>query len=660
MRNITKRFAKRLNTYGQYRWFRIISSPLSIAALVVIILSALGISGSSIGIYSSYFDTSSDSLIAGTPRAIRSDEWLVNSQMLIAQKEANYPYINENIGSGQNMSLVLDVPYREWSILLRPQNLAFFVLPFDMAFAFKWWFVLFILFAGVYLLAKRILGSKKLVATILAAAICLTPFVQWWLSPGIVLILGYSCIILYLLFGIHETSLRRKKLLLSAALSYISVLFAIILYPPFQIPCMLAIMAVYASILIQHRKSRETWKSFTYVVSAGILGLAIICGFLATRLDDIQKILNTSYPGARVVESGGIGPTRIFSDIVQPFLQNTNHVQAYTDNQSESSNFALPLLSIIAVASYILIFAYTKRREIRFEILLLLILLGLFLMRMIIPVGDSLYKLILLGSVPNLRLLVGVGFVCFLLLLFCIRYLYNNKDKAFYKLAPIVTYVVGIGYAYILFAHSIRYPGFISNTLTLSLLLLYVTLFTWLLLSKKVLVATILLLTFSIFSSAWIHPLYKGTSILTNNALSKFVQQEAAQHPDKYWAVNNNVIMENIPVVNDAKSLSGTFVIPQNETFTKLIPDADLATTNRYAHVTYNFSNMSNDHLPSLSLNQADHFTVNINPCDSGLKALNLGYIISNDEIISPCTSEIFVYSMREDSLLKTFVYEVR
>ena len=93
----------------------------------LIFATGFKISGSSFGLYyDSFLNGKSSNLISGEARPIRSDEWLVVTQFTIAQKEAGYPLINKNFGnSGKNMSLVSDAPYKEWSTVFRPQNLAF-------------------------------------------------------------------------------------------------------------------------------------------------------------------------------------------------------------------------------------------------------------------------------------------------------------------------------------------------------------------------------------------------------------------------------------------------------------------------------------------------------------------------------------------------------
>ena len=88
-----------------------------VATILLVGLTLCKVSGSSIGRYHTVFYGQGDdsNLLLNRPRDIRSDEWLVNTQMTIAQANNNFQRINKNIGNGQDMSVVLDVPYKEWS-----------------------------------------------------------------------------------------------------------------------------------------------------------------------------------------------------------------------------------------------------------------------------------------------------------------------------------------------------------------------------------------------------------------------------------------------------------------------------------------------------------------------------------------------------------------
>ena len=207
-----------------------------IALLVTVsILSCLGISGSSVGSYDGIVnnDTSKLWFLNTTPQPIRSDEWLVNTQMTVAQYNDGFPVINDRIGTGQDMSVVLDVPYAEWSVFFKPQNWIFFIAPLNFAFAFKWWLLAAVLSLGVYVLFLRLLPKSRLAAILLSGCVFLAPMIQWWYQAITILPLALGLFILSLLLALHEPASRRRKVILAALLSYCLATFALVMYPPF-------------------------------------------------------------------------------------------------------------------------------------------------------------------------------------------------------------------------------------------------------------------------------------------------------------------------------------------------------------------------------------------------------------------------------------------
>lgn len=117
----------------------VLAFPLVIFVLVFL-ATALRISGTSVGVYDYVLDDDpSDGLALGQPRTVRSDEWAVNTPFTLSQTQNGFSMYDDNIGTGQDMAVVLDVPYADWSAVFRPQNMPFFILPSEFAFALKWW-----------------------------------------------------------------------------------------------------------------------------------------------------------------------------------------------------------------------------------------------------------------------------------------------------------------------------------------------------------------------------------------------------------------------------------------------------------------------------------------------------------------------------------------
>lgn len=121
------------------KWFMTSVWLFPLAILVIIItLSALRISGSSIGYYHHilYGNQSKDSsLLYGQPRSIRSDEFLIGTQEIVGQSKSGFPKVDPYMD--HNVILQTEVPSKDWSAVFRPQNWSFFILPIENAFAFK-------------------------------------------------------------------------------------------------------------------------------------------------------------------------------------------------------------------------------------------------------------------------------------------------------------------------------------------------------------------------------------------------------------------------------------------------------------------------------------------------------------------------------------------
>jgi hypothetical protein len=107
--------------------------------LIVGVLTAFKLHGSSIGMYNIYFygrGYRDPDLLYGQPRAIRSDEWLVLTPWTVSQAQIHYASNNNLYLAGQNLNFT-DAPIANWTIAFRPQNWGFLLFPIEYAFSFK-------------------------------------------------------------------------------------------------------------------------------------------------------------------------------------------------------------------------------------------------------------------------------------------------------------------------------------------------------------------------------------------------------------------------------------------------------------------------------------------------------------------------------------------
>jgi hypothetical protein len=623
----------------------------SILLLILIILTSLRISGSSIGIYNtSFYGGAKDSnLLLNGPESIRSDEWLVTTQLTIAQHAAGYPRVNPNIDSGRDMSVVGDAPYKDWSSVFKPQNLAFFILPFENAFAFKWWLLLYLVIASCYFFTLRILPGKKLFATIFSTAVGLSPFLFWWYQTGTLACIFYGFFILILVMRVineekvrflENLRLRYSYLAYVIGLAYLVSCFALILYPPFQIPVAIAtaflgtglFLAAYGS-----RKklvSRDSLVKLAILLSGVVVALVIVFAFFHTRENVVNAITNTVYPGKRTVQTEGNSGYEILSTFLQPQLQRISRAAHYFTNQSEASNFVLLLPFLFIPGCFFLYKEYAQTRRINWPLLSVQLCILLFLAYLFVPVLSPLYKLFGLNKVANVRLFIGLGFAGVIQLLLIVKSLENLKTpaKKLNAWAGLYTMVCAIVLACISLYARTKYPEFIHSPLLIGFFGLFFCALIFCFLSRRSLLGALLLFLFSAGCVYKIHPLYRGMGPIYDSAVIQAIDNVSM--PDDSWAALDSLYYENFPAIANRDSLSGVKPYPDVAFWRKVAGAKDDYYYNRYAHVIFN-EGIKSDFV----LGSPDSFQVRF-ACTAFIEK-NLDYALSTHPLDLPCIREV-------------------
>src|SRR5205814_4393220 len=163
------------------RWGKIADSlPISVEkqrlvrnAVVVFLLSAylLGsvakLNGSATGLWRIYADREAPNadLVVGTPKGIRSDEWVGETPWILSQaaRQPRFPLANPGVGE-HAMPLLNNLPVQHWSMLFRPQMWGFFIADVETAFAFYWNYKWFSLLLGAFLFLQAIARGNSFVA----------------------------------------------------------------------------------------------------------------------------------------------------------------------------------------------------------------------------------------------------------------------------------------------------------------------------------------------------------------------------------------------------------------------------------------------------------------------------------------------------------------
>lgn len=608
--------------------------------IVLISLTAFRISGTSIGIYHSYLygEGNRDSnLLYGTPQPIRSDEWLVATQLTIAQKSNDYKTINDNYSEPKDLGVITDVPNLDWSTVFEPQNVAFLVVPLEYAFAFKWWLMLVALAVSSYFFFLKITSNKVAVSILASMIITFSPFVFWWYQASTILTLAYGFLIALLAMSIidQRTWMPPKikfgtvttNILKASVLSYLLISFVIILYPPFQIPVVLVTGAFIAGYLLNKRD--KNWRAITSTfVGTILLTGALLAAFIATHSQVVHTVTNTAYPGKREVSPGGYDIKHLFSTYLQPQLQREGRGPNYIQNQSESANFiVLPLFIIvpsIILAGWLII----KKRRVDWILISLTLCTVLFFVHLFAPLPIIIIKPFLLHMVPHSRLLMGLGLVGVILTVYTAhlvsRETKNNRKQLVLAAIYSTTYLALVVVAGLLVAN--EYPNFVSSKkFILALALITTTGFFFLLIGRLRLGLGILAL-FSIGSVIFIHPLYVGLGPIYQSSVSNKI--DSLSTPRDTWAVANDIYLENLPQMSDRTAITGVNPYPSTKFWGQYTKDEQIY--NRYAHIF-----LTGEVKDALVLVQPDLFAVS---SSCGNKIMHdIDYIVSSSSLESPC-----------------------
>lgn len=615
-----------------------------VLAVPLLIFTVLEIHGSSIGAYHKILHGPGrdDNVILNEPRSIRSDEWLVNTQKTISQAENGFPLVNNHMGRGENMSIIVDVPYKEWSVVFKPHNTPFFFLPLEKAFSMRWWLMGYLLVVSCYFFVLALAPKKRLLAAALATALFFSAFIQWWYLYGTLGSLYYPLFIATVIILLARQRVRWKKYALGGLLAYLIACFALVLYPPFQIATGLVLFVFLLGYFIEQHKvwGKGEWlRNLGIIAAAGIVAGAVVGLFLFTRMDVVKITNDTVYPGRRSMPSGTFFPVHFMS----PHLGRQFNIEIRTahymidgkspSNQSETSSFLLLLPFLFLPSLFLIYYEYRRRKKIDWPLLLLNGLFIVFLLEMFMPAFAPVSKLLLLDKVGSSRVLIGMGLMNIMVFVLLMRNLMRQKfsfPRPWLIGYCLLVFAIELGlslYAHNAFDKFLSLRGAIAFALPLPLVIYF-------LLKKRFLFSALIYAAFSVFISFGVNPLYKGLATMTDDPLSQAVET-IGKTSDKRW-ISEGGYLENIATINGEPSLSGIYNYPQLELW-KDIPNTDDGIYNRYAHVGFQLDD--NPRAPTtMSLITPDSFVVKVSSCSDYLRRLNVGFVVTSSVLKGTCT----------------------
>jgi hypothetical protein len=585
-------------------------------------------------------DARKEGVLIGTPRSIRSDEWLLATPLLSSQSQNDFQQINPDYGYGEDTAVISDAPNRHWSTLFKPYNWSFFIAPLENALAFKWWFRAGTLLIATYLLLLLLTKRNLFLSITGSILLFFSPFIQWWYAAQVMEPITYGFLALYFAIRILNYETKKRLLIYSLALLYSMIAFALAFYPAFQIPILYVVIACFMGYILTNWQTVKTKiKPSAFALTASLIIAVTTLGlYYFSVKETIESIMNTSYPGARFINGGAFSLVHFLSGPYDFLLQfDGSRVPINFGNQSEAASFIFIVIYIILLP-IIFYYCYTKLRLKEKFNYIHLTLLVLFLVNIAFTFfgfPDFLAKITLLYLVPENRLIIGDGIIAFLGIILFINELnefitlQNKKSLAF--TTSISTFIITAMIGRELF---ILHPQFIRSYLVILAVSGCFACFIFLLFNFKKNLAIMFLLGFSLLTAGAVNPLYIGLKPLKDSQLSAEILTINSEYnkENKRWVVYDSTIWGNFLAAQGIDTLSGTHLIPQLELWKKIDnSDSYRLNYNRYAHI--NFS--SSDSKVLFENPYPDILKINLSPCDDFLEETNTEFILTETDLQS-------------------------
>lgn len=619
-------------------------APPLIALVFFVVLLTLGISGTSSGMNWYFIHGGPDPrLLSGLPRTIRSDEWMVQQSWVVSQWIQGFPISNVHFPGGIDMTVFNDLPVWDWSTIFRPHTWGYLVLGIANGIAWYWWFPALAVFVSGYLLVVSLLPRNIVLGILLPVITLLSPFVQWWYQPTTLWAFAWTYTAITCFLWVIKSSSKKIRLICSVIFAYISILFAFEIYVPFIVPAILIFVSTGIGILLEVPKEQLNVKQritnlarkiMPLVISASA-ALVIISFWVFTRLNTLQLILNTVYPGQRNIATGqglfdpNANYVSLFSGIWSNALKGTDLPTVLGTNPSEASSSLPIVVLMIPVSVGLVAYVYLKFNKIDWPLFLNLTVTVIFLAFLYVPGWDFISKLFLLDLVPPARLKIGLAIQIPITLVLIVRTLSAKNSRIQYWCA-ITTAVISLAVITPIVISFHEKPETwmqMGSVWKLALPLFVIGLSIFLIQKFRYLGLSLLFIS-SMLVSWGVNPIYVGTYNLYETKVAKTIDDINLTSPG-IWVGIGGYSPDVLLTQSAVQSYSGVQNYPIYGIWNEIDPNHVFETKwNRLGHIRWDISQESF----SIANPQPDVIEVKWNPCKLD-KRINVKYLLS-DSII--------------------------
>lgn len=562
-----------------------------------------------------------DDTVIGSPRPIRSDEWLVQTPFYLSQVKTGNHFINKSYqDSGQNMMLAYNVSSWHISTIGKPFNWGFLFLGASRGLSWYWSFKIIALMLLSYEFAMILTSKRKLLSVVSSLWITFTPTVQWWFMQHLGDVVFFSLLIMVSIYHYFNSEKKVFKIMMAINLIIALIGFPLIIYPAFQVPFAYVIMAFTAIQIFKALRNKKV-KLFDVIVIALTLFVSLMIDVLTIyqSWDAISATLHTVYPGKRI-SVGGEYTWKNLSDflfnIFLPFKtpQVSNQVEL-----SSSFNF---LLYILLILPFVI-----KRKDIKKNIFgIILVIYSLMLMfYSIFGIPTILAKLTLFSYVPFSRSWQSMSVIAVFASVWFISFIWDRIERIkLTKILPSLLLVTTL-YLYRGLTDDI-YKNYLGRFTTISFIVIMLVAFICILYRKNRIFYSIMLVIVTI-GGLTVNPVTHGIGVIENKLLSHEVESIVEKNPNAVWMSDSTNLYHFVQMFG-AKGIDGVRFYPDKQLMTKIDKQNQYEEVwNRYAHLKYSLTNEKT----SMTTPVPDNVNINLNVNE--LKDLKIKYVLTTRDL---------------------------
>lgn len=593
-----------------------------IGLLTLILIVTLNLNGSSIGswdkIVSERSDGKSSDVIFGKNRAVRSDEWMVQTPFYFSQTDSDYPLVNKQYGEdGQNMVIAYNSPVKDLTVIGKPFNWGFFFLGKERGLSFYWCFkiigMLLLSFELVMILSKH----NKYLALLGTFWITFSPSIQWWFMQHVGDLIFFTLAIMvasHHYIANHENKILRLLMMCLIVINGIG--FVLVLYPAHQVPLAYLILFWLVGTLIHFRKKvvLDIWDLPIIIGGMGVIGF-VLFHFYSTSKDAIDATLNTIYPGHREATGGGRPTSDYFLFLTNWKIPFDNFNFHGTNNNEVAAFFNFFPLTVLL--SPFIFFCKRGKEEKYLGIILYLFCCFIFGWTFF-GYNSGIAKPLMLTYVTSTRGLVTLGFGAALLSLWMIHFIWEYVKLKWWIKLIFLGLIVVLAFQSVVTSVMNRYFNYfeIFMTVTVFAFILFCLLFKF---KKLFFIAMgIVILTSGLF----VNPIVQGTGAIDKKTLAEEIIKIKKEDPDALWLSEGSLY--NFTPALGVRTINSVRFYPDMKLWANVDPKhKNEKIYNRYAHIQAAIDKGNT----KFRLDRQDNFTVILNFTDC--KKLGIKYVIS-------------------------------